>query len=92
MPKLSHGMVFIFKWAKITLFYLGISMGNLWVLLSIPIPIPIPTTHGLSGYGLPAITHHVTAPASQETCNCRLLQVQELMMTMTLHVVIVRAG
>jgi hypothetical protein len=73
MPKLSHGMVFIFKWAKIILFYLGISTGNLWVLSGIPISIP--TTHrlGQAGIGRPAISHHVTAPAFQETCNCRLL-------------------
>jgi hypothetical protein len=61
MPKLFHGMVFIFKWAKIILFYLGISTGNLWVLLSISI---IPTPQQIYPVPLyPRITLSVECPS-----------------------------
>jgi hypothetical protein len=64
--------------------------GVIVVVLIVPVAVPL----SLRCEVCAAISHHATAPASWETCNCRLLRVQELMMTTTLcrHNVVVVFG
>jgi hypothetical protein len=71
-------------------------MGNLRVLLTVPTPThtcnPQVMSHRLDRYRLThglLLCHPPIAPASKKTCDCGLLQVQELIRMTTWHVIII---